>query len=107
MNAAADPALGAHIAAYLDHWRSLGRRYRQEEWLLRTMARELPALGYHDLTEHGVSAWFESRRHLHANTRRKWAQLLRHFCVFRRRADAGRFVPAVEMPVVPVRMLRR
>lgn len=96
MNAAGSSALAEHVAAYLDHWRSLGRRYRHEEWLLRTLMKELPALGYDDLTEDSVCAWFHSRRHLHANTRRKWAQLLRHFCVFRRRADAGCYVPAAE-----------
>jgi integrase/recombinase XerD len=96
MSAAVSAALAEHVVAYLDHWRSLGRRYRQEDWLLRTLMRELPALGYDDLTEDSVCAWFHGRRHLHANTRRKWAQLLRHFCVFRQRADAGCYVPAAE-----------
>ena len=31
--------LAEHVAAYLSHWRALGRRYRQEEWLLSTLAR--------------------------------------------------------------------
>lgn len=96
MNAAVVSALAEHVTAYLDHWRSLGRRYRQEEWLLQTLMRELPALGYADLTEDSICAWLHSRRHLHANTRRKWAQLIRHFCVFRRRAAAGCYVPTAE-----------
>jgi integrase/recombinase XerD len=96
MTPAANPRLVEQVAAYLAHARALGHRYRQEEWLLHTLLRELPALGHADLTADSVAAWFNSRHHLHANTRRKWAQQLRRFCLFRRRADPDCFVPPAE-----------
>lgn len=49
MNAAASTAFAGQIDAYLTHWRALSRRYRQEQWLLQTLLRELPALGFDDL----------------------------------------------------------
>ncbi len=97
MNAAARPALVEHVAAYLAHWRALGRQYRQQEWLLRTVVRDLQAIGHDDITESSFSAWFDSRRHLHPNTRGNCAQMLRHFCLHRRRTDPGCFVPPPEL----------
>ena len=86
-----------HIKAYLVHWRALGRRYRQEEWLLTTLRRELPYLGHDDLTEFAYAAWFNLRKDRHPNSRRKWAQLLRSFCVFRQRSEPQCFVPGPEL----------
>ena len=43
MNGGASPAFVEQVGAYLAHWRALGRRYRQEQWLLETLLRELPA----------------------------------------------------------------
>ncbi len=97
MKAAARPALAERIATYLAHWRALGRQYRQEEWLLHTVVRDLEAMGHHDLTESSYSAWFDSHKHLHPNTRRNCAQMLRKFCVHRRRTDPGCFVPSPEL----------
>jgi len=85
--------LGHDVDAYLSHWRALGRRYRQEEWLLGVVMRDLAALGYADLTAQSYALWFETRKDRHPNTRRKWAQLLRHFCRFRRRLWPDCFVP--------------
>ncbi|MCC7286605.1 MAG: tyrosine-type recombinase/integrase [Burkholderiaceae bacterium] len=96
MTPAVNPRLIEHVAAYLAHARALGHRYRQEEWLLRTLLRELPALGHTDLGSDSVAVWFDRRRHLHANTRRKWAQQLRRFCLFRRRAEPDCFAPLPE-----------
>lgn len=97
MNGGANPAFVEHAAAYLTHWRALGRRYRQEEWLLRTLQRDLPLLGHADLTADSFSSWFDGRKNHHPNSRRKWAQSLRHFCVWRRRLDPACFVPGAEL----------
>src|SRR5450631_3684047 len=97
MSGTASAAFAEHVDAYLAHWRALGRGYRQEQWLLQTLLRELPALGYDDLSPESFARWFDERRHLHPNTRRQWAQLIRHFCVFRRRDDPGCFVPGPEL----------
>lgn len=91
------PAFVEHVAEYLVHWRALGRRYRQEQWLLETLLRELPTLGHDDLTADGFRCWFDRRKHRHPNTRRKWAQMLRHFSVWRRRIDPDCFVPGQEL----------
>jgi integrase len=93
----ARPAFVEQVAAYLAHWRALGRRYRQEQWLLQTLLRELPALGHDDLTADGFQCWFDRCKHHHPNSRRKWAQLLHHFCVWRRRSEPGCFVPGSEL----------
>ncbi|MEG0207235.1 MAG: tyrosine-type recombinase/integrase [Hafnia sp.] len=90
------PRLLQHIEDYLRHWRTLGRRYRQEEWLLRVVLRDLQALGYDELTFSTYTLWFESRSNRHPNSRRKWAQILRHFCIFRRRWDPECFLPGTE-----------
>lgn len=97
MNGSASPAFTEHVAAYLAHWRALGRRYRQEQWLLQTLLRELPLLGHDDLTADGFRCWFDGRKNHHPNSRRKWAQLLHHFCVWRRRCDPDCFVPSTDL----------
>jgi integrase len=97
MSGSASPALVEQVGAYLAHWRALGRRYRQEQWLLETLLRELPLLGHDDLSADSFGCWFDGRKNHHPNTRRKWAQLLRHFCVWRRRCDPGCFVPGVDL----------
>jgi integrase/recombinase XerD len=97
MNATAHPALVEQVTDYLAHWRALGRQYRQQEWLLHRVLHDLQAMGHDDLTESSFSAWFDSRKHLHPNTRRNCAQMLRHFCVHRRRTDPGCFVPTPEL----------
>ncbi|WP_029063643.1 tyrosine-type recombinase/integrase [Labrenzia sp. DG1229] len=88
--------LGHHVDAYLAHWRALGRRYRQEEWLLRAVTRDLAALGHDDLTAQSHDLWLELKKDRHPNSRRKWAQRLRHFCLFRRRLSPECFVPGPE-----------
>ena len=97
MNGSASPAFSEQVGAYLAHWRALGRRYRHEKWLLGTLLRELPQLGHDDLTADSFQCWFAGRKDHHPNSRRKWAQLLRHFCVWRRRIDPDCFVPGTEL----------
>lgn len=94
---AASNAFADQVDAYLAHWRALGRHYRQEQWLLRTLLRELPTLGFDELSAASFARWSDERRHLHPNTRRKWAQIIRHFCVFRRRSEPDCFVPGLEL----------
>jgi integrase/recombinase XerD len=97
MNGRVNPALVEQVGAYLAHWRALGRRYRQEQWLLETLLRDLPLLGHDDLNADGFQCWFDARKDRHPNSRRKWAQLLRHFCVWRRRTEPDCFVPGPDL----------
>ncbi|KAB2873498.1 MAG: tyrosine-type recombinase/integrase [Burkholderiaceae bacterium] len=97
MNGTTSTAFAQQIDAYLAHWRALGRGYRQEQWLLQKVLRELPALGYDDLSAASFARWFDGRKHCHPNSRRSWARLIRHFCVFRRRSDPSCFVPGPEL----------
>ena len=93
MNGSASPAFVEQVGAYLAHWRALGRRYRHEQWLLETLLRELPALGHDDLTADSFQCWFDGRKNHHPNSRRKWAQLLRHFS-----SGAVAAIPAASSP---------
>lgn len=97
MKPGANPAFAGHVAAYLAHGRALGRQCREDHWLLHTLLRELPSLGCDDLTADSCQRWFDQRAGLHPNTRRKWVQMLRRFCLFRQRSDCGCFVPGVEL----------
>jgi integrase len=97
MNGTTSTAFAEQVDAYLAHWRALGRGYRQEQWLLHKLLRELPALGYDDLSAESFARWFDGRKHCHPNSRRSWARLIRHFCVFRRRCDPDCFVPGPEL----------
>jgi integrase/recombinase XerD len=97
MNGTASPTFAEHVRAYLAHWRALGRRYRQDQWLLQTLLRDLPLLGHDDLNADAFQRWLDSRKKCHPNSRRKWVQLLRHFCVWRRRLDPDCFVPGNEL----------
>lgn len=97
MNGSPSPAFSEQVDAHLAHWRALGRRYRREQWLLGTLQRELPQLGHDDLTAEGCQCWLPGRKDRHPDSRRKWAQLLRHFCVWRRRIDPNCFVSGTDL----------
>jgi integrase/recombinase XerD len=93
----ASSAFVDHVQAYLAHWRALGRKYRQEQWLLETLLRELPVFGHDDLNAQSFALWFDARKERNPNSRNKWAQRLRHFCLFRRRTDPDCFLPGPEL----------
>ena len=97
MNGVASPVLVEMVDAYLTHWRALGRLYRQQQSLLKAMLREIPALGHDDLNADSFTSWLSIRKDRHPNTRRKLVQIVRHFCVWRRRSDPGCYVPPDEL----------
>lgn len=81
------------IAAWLSHQRSLGRGYGNEQWVLGRLRRVIAATGRLDLDHAGFNLWCESFRHLSATTRRSHQQIVRRFCLFRRRSEPDCFVP--------------
>jgi integrase len=81
---------------FLDHKRTLGHRYLHEAWVLQTLQRHVEQCNCRDLNARCFESWLASLKDHHANTRRKWYQIVRHFCVYRRRIEPGCFLPSVE-----------
>jgi len=79
---------------YLEHFRSLGARYRGVECILRRLGRYLSNQAACDLDSSHYEGWRESQVALHPNSRRKAEQIVHRFCRFRRPLDAGAFVPS-------------
>jgi len=91
--------LARAIARFLSHKRALGNRYRQEAWLLQRLGRFVreSAEGAHrDLDAKCFACWLMSLQDRHPNTRRKWYQIVRHFCCYRRRSEPRCFLPSAE-----------
>lgn len=82
------------VRDYLGHFRSLGARYRGVECILRRLGRYLSNQTARDLDSSHYEGWRESQVTLHPNSRRKAEQIVHRFCRFRRRLDAGAFVPS-------------
>jgi integrase/recombinase XerD len=84
------------IERYVSLKRSLGRGYRNEEYVLqlldRFVAREsqeaLP-----DLTPRLFAAWSRTQEHLTRTVRRNRMRIVRNLCLYRRRTEATCFVP--------------
>lgn len=81
------------IARYLSHKRSLGHVYHCEAGVLDRLHRGLRQQGRRDLDASGFDRWLHGLRDRHPNTRRKWHQLVRNFCLYRRRDEPRCFVP--------------
>jgi integrase len=90
------PALSGMISRFLDHKRTLGHRYLHEAWVLQMLQRHVEQSGSRDLNAKCFESWLASLKDHHANTRRKWYQIVRHFCVYRQRSEPGCFLPSVE-----------
>jgi integrase/recombinase XerD len=84
------------VARYLAHKRALGHRYRQEAWLLGAVGRQFKQSGHRDLDSTAFECWSWGVRDRHPNTRRKWQQIIRNFCVYRRRNEPACFVPSAD-----------
>jgi integrase/recombinase XerD len=84
------------MTRYLAHKRALGYRYRHEGWLLGVVHRHCRQHGGTDLDPVAYERWSRSIKHRHSNTRRKWQQIVRNFCLYRRRRDPQCFVPSAD-----------
>jgi integrase len=71
-------------------------RYRQVEGVLTPLGRHLEENGASDLNNELYESWRRSRETRHSNTRRKAEQILRRFCLYRRRSEPGVFVPSAD-----------
>ncbi len=90
------PSYTRQVEAYLRHFRALGLRYRGVEHVLSVLGRHLTASGAQDLSATHFERWCRSRAHLHSNSRRKAEQIVRRFCLYRRRSEPPTFVPAAD-----------
>ena len=82
-----------HIHKYITHKHTYGHQYRQEAWLLNKLSDFLQNTGVDDLDISSFNEWCKSLVDRHPNTRRKWQQIVRNFCLYRRRTEPECFVP--------------
>lgn len=82
------------INRFLTHKRALGYRYRLETFVLQALCRHVEQCGCRDLNALCFERWMTSFQHRHPNTRHKWYQIVRHFCLYRRRSQPGCFLPS-------------
>jgi len=90
------PAFAQRAAAYLHHYRALGLRYRYAEHTLSILGRYLAAAGAVDLDNAHYEGWRRGRALLHSNSRRKAEQMVRRFCLYRKRSEPAVFVPSAD-----------
>ena len=86
-------AIGPVIACYVALKQALGRRYHLQRYLLTLFDRFLASGEYLDLTADSFSAWCSSIKHLMPSGRRMRMQVVRQFCLYRRRSEPNCFVP--------------
>ncbi len=86
-------SLGPVIARFIALKQALGRHYHTQRYLLVLFDRFLAKVHATDLTAEIYSAWCSSIEHLTPRGRRMRMQLVRQFCLYRRRSEPVCFVP--------------
>lgn len=79
--------------------KALGRKYSNGSTVLRSLDAFLSALqpGSSELTHETFSSWCCSLQHLTPGVRRKYMQIVRNLCIYRRRTEPTCFVPDPEL----------
>jgi integrase len=85
--------IGPVIARYVALKQALGRRYETQRHCLGQLDRFLATRPLSDLTAETFSAWCSSIEHLMPSGRRMRMQIVRQFCLYRRRSEPTCFVP--------------
>ncbi len=93
--------LEQNINRYIRHKQALGNVYRQESWLLKRLLDFLKDAGADDLDLSSYESWCKSQQERKPNTRRKWQQIVRNFCLYRKRTEPECFVPRYETQTKP------
>ncbi len=88
-------AVGSVISRYLALKRALGRRYRSESYILRSLDTFLAGCtgDMQDLNPETFVRWCLSLEHLSSGVRRDRMRLVRNLCLYRRRTEPSCFVP--------------
>lgn len=94
--------LEQNINRYIRHKRALGNVYRQESWLLKRLVDFLKDADADDLDLSSYESWCKSQQERKPNTRRKWQQIVRNFCLYRKRTEPECFVHRDETQTKPV-----
>jgi integrase/recombinase XerD len=81
------------VERYIDHWRTLGRSYNHEAWLLGRLCKFMEASNVEDLDQRCFEAWCVSREHLTPTVRRRAQLMVRKLCLYRQRTEPDCFVP--------------
>ncbi len=95
MSAERPSAMGSVISRYLALKRALGRRYRSEAYILRSLDVFLAGCNgdEQDLNPETFAQWCLSLEHLSSGVRRDRMRLVRNLCLYRRRTNPSCFVP--------------
>lgn len=102
-----ETCLSSPIERYVELKRALGRRFCGESRVLQQLNAFLAALGAADLTWTEFEQWSRAHSHLTSTTRRRRMQIVRNFCLYRRRTEPlcfvpdGHLFPALSQPVQP------
>lgn len=86
-------ALGPMMTHYVTLKQALGRGFASPCAVLRSLDRYLVDAGMTDLTADTFAAWSATLSHLMPGVRRGRFQIIRNFCLYRRRTDPACFVP--------------
>ncbi len=86
-------AIDCSIDRYLERQRALGRAYRAEEDVLRSLSRILTSTGLADLDLLAFDQWCALHQSLTANVRRNRQRIVRNWCLYRQREEPSCFVP--------------
>jgi len=86
-------AIDRSIDRYLERQRALGRGYRAEEDVLRSLSRSLASAGSADLDLPAFDRWCASHQDLTGNVRRNRQRIVRNWCLYRQREEPSCFVP--------------
>ena len=87
--------LDSLIDHYLQRQRALGRGYKGEERILKSLCQFLQDHCIKDLDSAGFDAWCQTFVQLTANVRRYRQRTVRNFCLYRYRTDPNCFVPDI------------
>jgi integrase len=80
------------ITRYLELKTALGRQYRNERYVFRTLDRFLAEQGS-DLSAHSFACWCDHQHHLKSGVRRYRMRIVRNLCLYRQRTEPACFVP--------------
>jgi integrase/recombinase XerD len=86
-------AIDPSIDRYLERQRALGRAYRAEEDVLRSLSRSLGTSRTPDLDLAAFDRWCASHQGLTGNVRRNRQRIVRNWCLYRQRTEPSCFVP--------------